>query len=51
MPGGGAGVGCGWVTSVEGSIKGGALSSRFQFKEAATMLAPVRWGEEEEDGC
>ena len=30
--------------SVDGSIKGGALSSRFQFKEAATMLVPVRWG-------
>ena len=35
--------------SVDGSIKGGALSSRFQFKEAATMLAPVRWGEEAQE--
>ena len=45
MPGGGAGGGCGLAISVDGSTKGGALSSRFQFKEAATMLAQ----EEEEE--
>ena len=41
---GAQGGGCGLAISVDGFIKGGALPSRFQFKEAATMLAPVRWG-------